>query len=145
MAFVNERYSPEDAKKFHLDEIDANYGIGLSTGNGWTVDRERGYYLRFMERGREEWLGEYVFDLFWEGHLFRFRFRVKGGGVRGGAGWRRYSLLRMDMPLSPWGEMPPDLKPRQEETLSALKEALTAFKDFGVHSATTSFEASFDF
>lgn len=124
MAFVNEYIPAEDVKKYHLDEIDRKYGIGLGGGGGWTVDRERGYYLRHMERCREEQLGEHVYDLYWQGHLIRVRVKQESGDLDGGRTLRRYRLLRLDMAR--------ELEADREAIVAVLKEALTAYGSFGV-------------
>lgn len=124
MAFVNEHIPAEDIQKYGLDEIDRKYRLGLSRGTDWTVDRERGYYLRHMERCREEQLGEHVYDLYWNGHLIRVRVKQEGGGLGHGRAWRRYRLLNLDMPQ--------ELEAEHDAIAAVLKEALTAYGDFGI-------------
>ncbi|MRR52295.1 MAG: hypothetical protein EG825_15530 [Rhodocyclaceae bacterium] len=151
MAFVNEYYTPEDAKQYHLKEVDANYGGPATRSDSWTVDRERGYYLRCVERCREEALGQLVFDLHWKRRLLRIRLTKQSDAVRGGPGWGHYGLLRIDLVDADFRrdwrfeKIHPDIQPLLGEILPVLKEALTTYADSGIRSATTSYTATFDF
>lgn len=53
VTFVNEYITPEDAEKYHLAEIDAQFRGG-SESRDWTIDRERDIYLRNLSWEREE-------------------------------------------------------------------------------------------
>lgn len=61
MAFVNEpEISKSDNEKYGIDELNKIYQrtfLPMSNGWGWTIDRERDSYLRFVKLGRwcEEW------------------------------------------------------------------------------------------
>ena len=67
MPFVNEYISPEDAAKYHLAEIDANFHGG-NISRQWTIDRERDIYLRNLSRGREEETRhESLWTFYWKG------------------------------------------------------------------------------
>ena len=151
MGFVNEYYTPEDVKRYHLAEIDDKYGLGLSRGDSWTVDRARGFYLRRMEQGREHEAGQQVFDFLLGDRLLRVRLTVEGGGKIGESGWRHYGLMRVDLVKKDFRCPPrpekihPEIEPYLNKILPILKEALTAYRNFGVYTKTTTFTATFDF
>jgi hypothetical protein len=136
MAYVNEFVPEEDVRKYGLEEINARFRK-VDVRYSWTIDREKDIYLRLIDSGREEFCDEYRFNLYWKGSLLLVKLRVKGAGVRGGAGWSRWSLLKLDLPET--------LESQRDEILSDLKLALSAFKDFGIRSSTTEHTASFDF
>ena len=55
MAFVNEpEISKSDNEKYGIDELNKFYHqmfLPMSNGWGWTIDRERDCYLRFVRQG----------------------------------------------------------------------------------------------
>lgn len=136
MAFVNEFVSEEDAKKYGLEEIDQRYRRS-SFRPVWTVDRERDIYLREVESGREEFANQYGYTFFWKGGLMFVRLTRRGGGARGGDGWSEWTLLGI--------AMPDELQANRAEIIADLKSALTAYKDFGVYSTSTTYTVTFTF
>jgi hypothetical protein len=58
MPFVNERIPAEDFETYQLREIDKHHVVGGVNARTWTVDRERGMYLRLVANGREEFSHE---------------------------------------------------------------------------------------
>lgn len=136
MAFVNEFVPEEDAKKYGLEEIDRHYRHS-SFRPEWTVDRDRDIYLREVESGREETAHHHGFTLYWKGALMFVRLARRGGGVRGGDGWTEWTLLGI--------AIPDELQANRAEIIADLKAALTAYKDFGFRSATTTHTATFIF
>lgn len=148
MAFVNEYMSDDDIKKYGIEEIDKFFNKAHYQPS-WTVDRDRNVYLRYVQSGREETSQEWDFTYYWKGHLLFVRLHVEGGGKRGGDGWSSYSKLRMGLPeqyyLLNAVFLPEALKANEAEIKADLKEALIAFRDFGVFSATATHTATFDF
>jgi hypothetical protein len=136
MAFVNEFVPEEEAKKYGLEEIDQRYRRS-SFQPHWTVDRKRDIYLREVESGREEFAHQHGFTLYWKGVLMLVRLARKGGGVRGGEGWTEWTLLGI--------AIPDDLQAKRTEIITDLKDALTAYKDFGVYSTSSKHTATFTF
>lgn len=136
VTFINEITSDEDVKKFGLEEIDKKYRH-LTFRSGWTIDRERNIYLRKVESGREEYANQAGFTLYWKGTLIYVALSSKGGGERGGAGWTEWTLRSINIPA--------ELQDKREVIIADLKEALTAYKDFGAYSATTTHAGLFKF
>ena len=148
MAFVNEYISPEDRQKYDIDELNKFYHrmfLPMGSGNSWTIDRERNCYLRFVKLGRwcEEGGEERIsyFSFYWNDVVRVIRFQSESGGSgRQALIWKKkYYLKKITPPID-------DLNASQKEQFFAvLKEALIAFRDFGVLSEAPQFEASFDF
>jgi hypothetical protein len=139
MTFVNEFIPPEDVERFHLDEVDKRFFIGIQADD-WTIDRERNIYLRKIASGggsdpdlsnRSKW------TLYWKGNLLVLGMEyLEGGGERGQPGWSHWKLT--------WIELPEHLKSYQEAILDDLKEALLAYKDGGIYSKNTSYKVTLD-
>jgi hypothetical protein len=137
MTFVNEYISKKDFAQFRLAELDDAYGIEATRSDNWTIDRERDMILRLVGRGREERAGQTEYAFYWGKRWTIARVRVTDcGGTRNGPQWVRYALVIPSFPASV-----PKLK---ELYLQDLKEALTAYRDFGVRSNATEFSAFFD-
>lgn len=149
MAFVNEpEISKSDNEKYGIDELNKIYQrtfLPMSNGWGWTIDRERDSYLRFVKLGRwcEEWDEERIsyFSFYWNGVVRVIRFQSEsGGGGRQAPIWKtKYYLKKITPPID-------DLNASQKEQFFAvLKEGLVTFRDAGAFSEAPEFEASFDF
>ena len=136
MAFVNEFVPEDDVKKYGLEEIDQQY-LRSCFHPEWTFDRERDIYLREVQSGREEFANKHGFTLYWKGALMFVQLTRKGGGVRGGEGWAEWTLLGIHIPDA--------LQAKKAEIIADLKAALSAYKDFGMYSATTIHTATFTF
>lgn len=136
MAFVNEFIPADDVKEYGIEEIDRRF-LKTTYQPDWTVDRERNIYLRQVASGREEFASQKDYTFYWRGEMVVVRLDRTGGGVRGGEGWCHYEMLRLDMPEV--------LKDQCREVLDDLKEALIAYQDAGVYSATIKHTATFDF
>ena len=137
MAFVNEYISQEDFEKHQLKQKDDGYGIGVTQSDNWTIDRERDMFLRCMERCREEQAGQQIYAFYWKGNWTSVRISLQGGGPINGPQWCSYKLLRVHIPDS--------IEPHRDTYLADLKEAFTAYREFGVRSNSTEFTATFDF
>lgn len=136
MGYVNEFASDEDVRKYGLEAINKRFRK-VDVKYGWTIDREKNVYLRWLHSGREDECDENKFLLCWEGELLIAELKRKGDGVRGGPGWTHWSMINMNLPSS--------LEKHRQEILKELKQALAAFKDFGARSVTTEHTATFDF
>lgn len=136
MSFVNEYISEEDFKKYGIEEINRQH-YKANVGNDWTVDHERGIYLRWLVSGREECAGENDFHLYWKGSLIWLKLKVLDfAGVRGGAGQIKWGLIDINLPES--------LNSARAEIIRDLKDALAVYGEFGmystVHDCVTTFE-----
>lgn len=137
MGFINEEVPEQDIEKYGLRSINKKFLVG-DFGYEWTIDRERDIYLRWMRCDREE-PSETDFSFYWKGILLKIRLKRRGEGVRGGKGSTTWKLL--NSPLS----LPDELESNREEIIADLKEALRAFKDFGIDSAIVDHTAYFEF
>ena len=142
MGFVNEYISPEDVEKYGIKQLYEGYFRSAHKPD-WTVDRERDIYLGYMCRGREEFADEWTFVLYWRGRQIEATLKVSGGGKPEGEQWRHYRLLELRTP--PQGWLPNELGQDEVEAKGILKEALVAFRDFGVRSDSTKHTVTFDF
>lgn len=136
MGFVNEHVSAEDIEKYGLEQIDKRYRKAHFQP-AWTVNREKDIYLRWMSAGREELCDHEYFTFYWQGTLLDVETKRRGVGTRGGKGESTWALVRL--------EIPQNICDKKSEILLDLKEALAAFKDFGVRSTTTDHTAKFEF
>ena len=95
MAFVNERISEDDRKKFGLDEVDKWLSnTGKVPNRDWTIDHEREIYLREVNRGREEYRYKSTWHFYWRGELMTVCLEtLSAGGEPGGHGWSHYKLV----------------------------------------------------
>ena len=107
MAFVNELITDEDRQKFGLDELDNSQSMrGATPQRDWTIDHERGIYLRLIGTNNRE-LADFdngerrpknTWHFYWQGELMTVCIeRVDGGsdGIRGslGHGWAHHQLI----------------------------------------------------
>lgn len=77
MAYVNEYISAEDIDKYGIKEIDRTHFLGGNTrARDWTVDRERGRYLRHVSTGREERSHVSEWTFLCDGQLFLMELSV---------------------------------------------------------------------
>ncbi len=141
MAFVNERISEDDRKKYGLDEVNKWLSNkGKVPNRDWTIDHERDIYLREIDRGREEYSHKSTWHFCWRGELMTVCLEtISAGGERGGHGWSHYKLVDCYMK----GFFVPDhLADRREEIIEDLKDALTAYKGGGIHSTRKTSETT---
>jgi hypothetical protein len=138
MGFVNEYISDVDVKKYNLKEVDKKYVVGGVCARDWTIDRDRDIYLRMVSRGREEIAHQTTWTFFWNGELIEvgIDFIDSTGGV-GKPSWGRKRIRKLTLPDS--------LANRREEVIEDLKEALTAYKDGGVFSKSTSYSLTLEY
>ncbi|MCP5439505.1 MAG: hypothetical protein H6958_02615 [Chromatiaceae bacterium] len=141
MAFVNERISEDDRKKFGLDEVDKWLSnTGKVPNRDWTIDHEREIYLREVNRGREEYRYKSTWHFYWRGELMTVCLEtLSAGGEPGGHGWSHYKLV--DCYLK--GFFVSDhLLDRRDEIIADLRDALTAYKGGGIHSTRKTSETT---
>ncbi len=136
MSFVLEEIPQEDIAQYGLQEInDAMVVVGF--GNGWVIDRERNIYLRWI-RFDQEYRSEMKFTFFWKGSLLELAIEAN---LTGEGTTSRSIIWRMNYSLI----LPAELEPHRIELLQDLRDALRAYKNFGVDSSSTRFEAKFEF
>ena len=150
MTYINEHISKEDWQKYDMDDLILRYEkiiYPLSNGWGWTIDREKNSYLIHIKTGHDfdGELGIWYFVFYWQGLDMLVKTK-KEGGVRDGYQCRKYWLLQIDMDDIETPQEDQDRFKRDYDLMIAdLKLALTAYKDFGIRSNSTEFEAFFEF
>ncbi|MCE4552814.1 hypothetical protein LYZ85_24540, partial [Xanthomonas hortorum pv. vitians] len=91
MPFVNEFIPEPDVVKYDLEAIDRDFVVGSTNARDWTIDRDRGLYLRNVANGggtEIEVRNQTKFSFYWHGELLTLRLDlVDGGGARGQPGW----------------------------------------------------------
>lgn len=135
MAFVNEMVPEKDVEKYGLRAINKKYLKG-DFDYRWTIDRARDIYLRWMTYDPED-IGRAEFSFYWKGSLISIRLYGRAEGVRGGKGSTTWKFGAWDLPDV--------LAQYKTEIIDDLKEALVAYKDFGVGSVIVDHTAYFDF
>ncbi|MFV5342508.1 hypothetical protein VXQ28_01480 [Acinetobacter oleivorans] len=150
MTYINEYISTEDRARYKIDDVETKYErlLGLiSRGRDWTFDKEKDSYLILVKFGNEfdGELGIKYFLFFWGGIEILVKFKTEGGGERKGHQWRRYKLLKIDIDDTAPQEQQESFKNNYDVIISDLKQALISYKDLGVRSNSTYFEANFDF
>lgn len=141
MAFVNEMISEDDRKKYGLERVESGPGMrARAPQRDWTINHERQIYLRVIDRGREEYNYESTWHFYCCGELMTVCLEmVDAGGKRGGHGWSHYKLVDC---YKKGFFVPDHLLGRRDEIIANLRDALTAYADGGIYSATTSHETT---
>lgn len=144
MGFVNEYISDADVEKYNLKAIDEKFISGGTHARDWTIDRERNIYLRNVAMGRGLEPGgnkvnlsyQTTWTLYWRGDLLTMRLDLLDGkGGCGEPGWSHWRLVWLEGEHAEIG---------RREVLEVLKEALLAYKDFGVFSVTSGYSVTLD-
>lgn len=141
MAFVNEIISDDDLQKYGIAEINDRECVATYQCK-WTRDRERDIYLRWMRADRDQ-PGRNEFMFYWKGTIFPVVLKREGEGVRGGKGSNTWSIWKNNDGDRLW--LPPELEVSRKDVINDLKEALVAYKDFGLLSVIVDHTAKFTF
>lgn len=135
MAFVNAITTPEDIEKYGLDLFDKRFYVNAVDTSQWTVDRERGLYLRIATIGedgdgkrRSRW------TFLWHRDLVFLVFDAVEAGSD--AGVRHYALRRLDLPFH--------LRRYREDIVTAIGEALSVYRQGGTHARAASFSVALE-
>lgn len=141
MAFVNEIISDEDRRKYGLNELESSQVMrGRAAQRAWTIDHERNVYLRNIDRGREESSHKSTWHFYWHGELMTVCLEtLDAGGQRGGHGWSHYKLVDCYMKGF---FIPEHLRDRRDAIIADLRDALIAYGDGGIYSATVTHETT---
>jgi hypothetical protein len=133
MAFVNEYISEEDRQKYGLDEIENSPGMrARAPARDWTIDHDRNIYLRYIGCGREEFANRTAWHFYWSGELLVVDLlTIDAGGKPGEPCWAKKKIHRLPLP--------PHLSPRRDVIVADLYDALSAYKDGGVFSKSTTY------
>lgn len=144
MTFINEKISEEDKEKYGISEINRKASV-VDVGSQWTIDKEKNVYLRRMHDDRE--VHNHVeFNLFWKGSLLiillKYDFEWDGlNPVRKAS--KTWSIISF-AGLSTFA-LPNTLEKYREEITVDLKEALTAYGEYGIYSKIPDYTVNFDF
>lgn len=146
MSFVNEYISKSDMDVFKIKEIDKNVNIHRRiNSDSWTIDRERGIYLRCVARGREEFADESAWTFLWGGELIWVELKlVDCGGQRNAPGWSIKRITKICLMGANSNHLPEDLASKKEKIISDLYEGLLAYKDRGVYSLNTDYKLTLE-
>ena len=135
MGFVNEYIPEDDIEKYGIAELDNRFVVGGTTARDWTIDRERNMYLRQVARGREDTSHLSTWTFLWHDQLIVVYIELLA--TRGGRGepcWSHQRIRKLEMPA----------QVDRAEMLTDLREALLAYKDGGVYSASTAYSLTLD-
>ena len=135
MPFINEYVSDQDIEKYRLRELNERYRQ-VSINISWTVDKEKDVYLRWVGYEPFESYRQY-FSLYWKGTVIDLELRTEAEGKRGGKGSNTWFFTT-------W-KLPENLVVHRNEILADLREALAAYKDFGIRSCIADHTAKFAF
>ncbi len=144
MIFINEYIPEEDFEKYNFAELNKRpRGAGSTPARYWTIDREANIWLHkfYTESDHTEPDGGYTglsyWNYFWKGTLIMLEIKLMdAGGKRGGHCWARKKLISIDLPDK--------LETQRSEVLKDLEAALTAYKDGGVLSSSSSYTLEFE-
>jgi hypothetical protein len=132
MAFINEKISEEDVKKYGIDALWDKYHIKREKPFGfyfsWTIDRDRDISLMRVHSGREELSNRITFVLIINGIVIEVELDKFGGDGSARLGdnkpmtttWKMVSI-----------HQPPNCLLTRDEIIQVLKESLTAYKVSG--------------
>lgn len=138
MAFVNERISEEDRLRFNLDSIKRpTLYLQSIEPYAWTIDKDRRIFLILTKGGSEDEQNAEYFAMGWDGKVIHVKLRNESVGLFKDHVTTTWSLEHAGIP--------PDLQAFRAEILSALKEALVAYKVRGGRVPVASHEAKFTF
>ncbi|WP_045434419.1 hypothetical protein [Acinetobacter calcoaceticus] len=151
MTYINEYVSTEDRARYKIDDMEKKYErlLGLiSRGGGWTIDRVKNSYLIKIKSGRnfDNESGILYFIFYWgELEILVKTITLAYGGERNAAQWCKYGLVEIDIDDTAPKDQQVIFKNNYDAIILDLKHALIAYKDFGILSNSTEFEATFDF
>lgn len=135
MAFINEHISENDVKRTGIYDVARKLTGPIS--DSWTIDKERDIYLHIASRGGEEYRNHSTWLFYWKSDFIVVRLEfIDGEGKRGEPGWGHWKLRGLEIPES--------INKFRDEILIDFKDALVAYKDFGVNSVTTAFSVTLD-
>jgi len=144
MTFINE-YTPEkDKEKYNFAELNKRSRCGGTIPSGdWTIDRANNIWIHqlYVESDHTEADGGYtgvsVWDYYWKGYLMSVRIKLlECSGKRGQDLWARKKLLDISLPS--------ELEDKRDCVLKDLELALSAFKENGVLSTSSSYKLVFE-
>lgn len=151
MTYINEYISVEDRTKYKIDEVEQRYErlFGLiSRGRDWTFEREKKSYLMLIKFGNgfDNESGILYFVFYWGGlEILVKTITLAYGGERNSTQWRKYGLVQIDIDDTAPQDQQENFKDNYDAIIADLKQALIAYKSFGVRSKSTEFVATFDF
>lgn len=146
MTFVNEYIPQDDIVRYHIKEIDQRVGLHRRTNSDdWTIDRERDIYLRCVEMGNFEFRHQSAWTFYWHGELIWVELEMLGcSSERNAPGWSRKRIVKLCLMDVESNHLPERLMPQRGEVLKDIEEALLAYKDGGVYSATTTYDLTLE-
>lgn len=137
MPFVNEKISAGDRIKYRIDEIDSVYRPNQTKARDWTIDHQKGIYLRHIAQGDEGERDITTWHLFWGGIPIELRLKtVSITPGRGGPVHSHKKVVSINIPAQ--------LDLHRSTILSDLYDALIAYRDGGIYATATTFSLKLD-
>jgi hypothetical protein len=137
MSFVCEEIPESDIQNYALREVNQRlHCVGF--GNGWVIDRQRNIYLRWIRTDREN-RADKTFTFFWKGTLLTLRIDGVSTSDADNAGGTTWTLPNPDPAL------PPELETHRAVVIGDLRDALTAYRSYGLSSSIDPHTATFNF
>lgn len=143
MAFVNEYISEESLEKYDMGAIGKRTKYGSIANAFWVIDKENNIWLRklYTESDHTALDGGYTgisyWNFYWKGYLMTAKIKLlEAGGKLGEHCWSRKKLLALSLPS--------ELEDKREIVLKGLEAALSAYKDVGILSKSTSYKLTFE-
>lgn len=136
MPFIVEEVSEADIKKYDLRAINEKH-CKADFGYEWVRDSDRDIYLRFLTQGHHSASKHHEFSFFWKGNLLSVRLDKETevlGEAKGKSTWKFVG----------W-DIGQDLLAQRLEIVVDLKDALRAYKNFGLHSSLADHTTVFTF
>lgn len=142
MAFVYERISNEDIKKYQVGKYDKKSWQAPDISE-WMIDRERDIYVRnvynYCDRDDGGYTGIQDWVLYWGGELVEFQMQLVGTnrGAGEGENWVHWKLL--SLPLSS------NLENCRAQIIHDLKEAFAIRRKGNLRSINKNIVVKFDY
>jgi len=149
MCFVNELVPEEDLKKFGIRELRKRF-LGGTVQPSWTVNREQGSFLLFLDKSIEEEPPKYEFYFHWKGiglYMRLHRLSEKNNNN----GWMiRYKLIGITDNLeSPFGinsiRLSEVIENNKEVVFEEIRKSLREFGTIGTSFDDTKDHSVYDF
>ena len=134
MGFVNAHASAEDIEKYGLDLLDKRFFLHAVDARQWTVDRERGLYLRIATMGGDAGRRESKWTFLWRKELLFLVFEADHIGAETGP--TRYVLRQLDLADA--------LQRYREDIIDAIEEALRVYRHGGTYAGIASFSLALE-
>lgn len=136
MAFINEFISADDVVNYNIAKIDRYY-LRSHFRPHWTIDHDRGIYLRLVASGRDEFAGDHTYTFYWNENLIELDLSENVKKISELMTSINCFLIKMSLPSH--------LESKHSEILVDLKNALVVRNGSGVYSSGITVQTAFEF